>query len=167
MGWREEKRTLMCQPYPANPSNSQPRQNLGLPIRPKIYLKTFLGLTFLGLACAPTEFHNSSVLPDVENSCGLLSPGEGDGFGRVPLGIEVDPWSCDDDGDDSDASSSRFPNPIITLSPPSTTSVHASRTSCTATGAASTKPKTESIRRMQATILYRRIFVGYVTWISV
>jgi hypothetical protein len=35
--------------------------------------------------------------------------------------------------------------------------------SCTTTGAASAKSMTESIRRIRASILYHRIFVGYVT----
>ena len=60
----------------------------------------------------------------------------------------------DDDGPCSSAnngsySSARFLDP----------SMRASCTSCTATGAASTKLKTGSIRRMQATILYRNILV--------
>lgn len=61
----------------------------------------------------------------------------------------------------------RFFDKIITSSPPSIASAHASRTSCAGTGAVSTKLKTESIRRLQATILHRIIVVGFVTcqWI--
>jgi len=57
----------------------------------------------------------------------------------------------------------RFSDTIITSSPPSIASAHASRTSCAGTGAVSTKLKAESIRRLQATILHRIIVVGFVT----
>jgi hypothetical protein len=43
----------------------------------------------------------------------------------------------------------------------STTLTRTSR-SCTTTGAASAKSMTESIRRIRASVLYHRIFVGYV-----
>jgi hypothetical protein len=128
------------------------------------------------------EFHDRSAPPDVNNSGGLLLP---DGLGSAPLayvGAEDDSWCCDEvnhEFDDDDGSSffpnngsfsptgrtsPRLPNSIIMLFPPSIASVHASRTSRTAIGAASTKLKTESIRGMQATILYRRILVGCITW---
>jgi hypothetical protein len=79
-------------------------------------------LNQFSLAVGPSEFHDSSVPPDVDNNGSLLSPDEMTGSDEshlhsLALKMALPPL---------ESHSARFPDPIITLSPPST--AHASRT---------------------------------------